>query len=131
MSLVLRLLSGIFLFCIVVLLLYLIRRRSVNAKYSLFWVFVCAALILFDIFPSLLVFFSTLFGFHLPSNFFLTGIIFLLICVSIHFSVVLTRTEQRVRSLIEKGALLEDRIGYLEKKSDSDIKTDVIIDKSD
>jgi hypothetical protein len=45
--------------------------------------------------------------------------------------VVLTRTEQRVRSLIEKGALLEDRIGYLEKKSDSDIKTDVIIDKSD
>jgi hypothetical protein len=114
-----------------VFLLYLIRRRSVNAKYSLFWVFVCAALILFDIFPSLLVFFSTIFGFYSPSNFFLTGIIFLLVCVSIHFSVVLTRTEQRVRSLIEKVALLENRIEYSEKKSDSDIRTDVIIDKSD
>ncbi|MDR2538750.1 MAG: DUF2304 domain-containing protein [Bifidobacteriaceae bacterium] len=120
MSPVLRIVSGAFLVLVLVFLLYLIRRRSVNAKYSLLWAVVCLVLISFDIFPDLLMWASHLFGFYSSSNFFLTGIIFLLVCVSIHFSVVLTRNENRIRSLIERVALTENRISKLEESDLND-----------
>jgi hypothetical protein len=58
---------------------------------------------------------SGLFGFKSSPNFFLTGIIFLLISVTIHFSVVLTRSENRDRNLTEHVAMLEAKVKELEK----------------
>jgi hypothetical protein len=71
-------------------------------------------LIGFDIFPEFLFSLAPIFGIANPVNLFLAGMLVLLICVSIHFSVVLSRVEDRLRDLTEDFALLREKFSHLE-----------------
>jgi hypothetical protein len=121
---VLRLTSAIFLALILVFLILLIRKGRIKPKYSLIWIFVSLVLIFLDIFPDVLQFLATLFGFKLASNFFLTGVIFLLICLSIHLSIVLSRTEDRLRDLTENFAILKNEVEELKSHGESGPETE-------
>jgi hypothetical protein len=96
----------------------MIRQGRIRAKYSLIWIFICLGLIILNFFPFLLHSLSQLFGFQTPSNFFLTGIIFLLICISIHLSIVLSRAEDNIRDMAEDFAILKDQVNELEHAHD-------------
>jgi hypothetical protein len=121
MSITLRIFSGFFLAIILLFLFYMIRRGTIRAKYSLIWCGICLVLIAFDIFPEFLFSLAPLFGISDPVNLFLAGMLVLLICVSIHFSVVLSRVENRLQDLTEDFALLREQFSDLENiDSDSD-----------
>ncbi len=93
-------------FSTVALILRLVRKRHLRAKYSILWLSIAVALVAFSAWPSSLdrisVFLGITYG---PTTLFL-GALTLLFLVVVHFSWELSRLEERSRSLAEEVALL-------------------------
>jgi hypothetical protein len=91
------------------LILRLVRRHRLRAKYSVLWVSLGAGLAVLATAPGLLDWFSDLVGIRTPAlGFLLLAITFLLV-LSLHFSWELSRLEDRTRRLAEECALLNER----------------------
>jgi hypothetical protein len=89
------------------LILRLVRRRQLRAKYSIMWMSVGAMLVVLAAWPGLLVRVSRVVGiYYAPATFFL-GAFVLLFVIAIHFSWELSRLEDRTRKLAEQMALLQ------------------------
>ncbi|MDP9071713.1 MAG: DUF2304 domain-containing protein [Actinomycetota bacterium] len=97
-------------FTTVALILRLVRKRHLRAKYSILWLSIGVALVVFSTSPSLLdrvsVFLGISYG---PTTLFL-GALTLLFLVVVHFSWELSRLEERTRCLAEEVALLQLRL---------------------
>lgn len=89
-----------------VFIIDLLRRGVLQEKYAVLWLFLSGAALILAVFPSTLVWLSSLLGVYEPVNllFFLT--IVLLILVSVQLSYELSRHEARIRRLAEEVALL-------------------------
>jgi len=88
------------------LILRLVRRRRMGAKYALLWTTVGVFLGVLAVWPGLLTWISELAGVHYPPALFLlitTGFLFIVV---IQFSYELSRLEDRSRILAEEVALL-------------------------
>ena len=87
----------------------MVRRGQLRAKYSLLWLSVGFVLVVLAASPSLLDRVSVLLGISYgPATFFL-GAITLLLLVVVHFSWELSRLEERTRTLAEELAILRAR----------------------
>jgi hypothetical protein len=98
-------------FLTVALILRLVRKRHLRAKYSILWLSLALAVVTFSAWPELLDRVSVWLGISYgPTTLFL-GAITVLFLVVIHFSWELSRLEERTRSLAEEVALLRLRSG--------------------
>ncbi|MEE9417805.1 MAG: DUF2304 domain-containing protein [Acidimicrobiales bacterium] len=103
-------------------ILRLVRRQVLRAKYSLLWVTVGFGLLLIAAWPALLDLIANSLGVNYqPALFLMLAVAFLLILV-VHFSFELSRLESRVRTLAEEIALL---------RHDADIRTPELSDDAD
>jgi hypothetical protein len=92
-----------------ILILRMVRRRRLRAKYSVLWVSLGLGLAVLATAPGLLDWFSDLVGIRTPAlGFLLLAITFLLV-LSLHFSWELSRLEDRTRKLAEECALLNEQ----------------------
>ena len=88
------------------LILRLVRRRRMGAKYAVLWTVVGVFLGVLAVWPGLLTWISELAGVHYPPALFLlitTGFLFIVV---IQFSYELSRLEDRSRVLAEEIALM-------------------------
>ena len=103
--------AGLFTF-----ILYLIKKGKLEVKYSIIWMFFSAAMLLFAIFPYLVLILGDIAGVIDPVNFiFLTQIIFILL-ILLSVSAVISGFSQKIKKLAQKNAFLERRIRELEEK---------------
>lgn len=95
----------------------LIKKETLQLKYSLLWIFIVAILILMSIFPNILYIISDLLGILVPSNtLFLLGMLFELMIV-FSLTVALSKSSERVKALSQEIALLrKDMNNYSEKQ---------------
>ncbi len=98
---------------ITVFIVELLRRRILREKYAVLWLFVCAGLLVFSIFPGLLTRLADLLGFEVPANLLFVISVVLLLVVSIQLSYEVSRVEARTRRLAEEVAILHKRIDDL------------------
>ncbi len=85
----------------------LVRRRRLNEWYSLVWLAIGGAVAAFAFFRPLQFVLARLVGLYYPPLLVLGTILFLLLALSLHFSVVLNRLEGHNRRLAQRLAIVE------------------------
>lgn len=85
----------------------LIRKRSLELKYALTWLFLGAALLLVVLVPGLLDLLATLLGIYNPMNMvFFLGFLFSVVVIFV-LTMALSNNSNRVRKMAQKIALNE------------------------
>lgn len=96
----------VFAAVIVLLVLAQVRSQNMKEKYAALWLIVSAAIIVLVLFPHLLYFVSELIGIETPVNLLFLLSIIMLIGVSLHLTVALSKMGEDVRILAEEVAIL-------------------------
>lgn len=116
MSLKIQIIIGVVLVCGLIVIVNMIRRRKLELKYALSWLFAIAAVLVLDLFPVLLTKLSNALGIWAPVNMvFFLGFCFSLMII-FTLTVALSRMSERVRKLSQAVALNEEKILQLEKR---------------
>ena len=98
------------------ILVNMIRRRSVELKYSLVWMMVLCALFVFACAPKLLIVVSEFLGIYAPVNMiFFLGFCFSLVII-FSLTVALSRLSNSIRTLDQIVALNEKKLLELEQE---------------
>ena len=96
----------------------MIRRKSLELKYALSWLFALVAVAIFAAFPRAMVVMARFLGIDAPVNMiFFLGFCFSLVIIYI-LTVSLSRMSTKLRRLTQIIALNEDRIKALEQRLD-------------
>ncbi|CED91376.1 MULTISPECIES: DUF2304 domain-containing protein [Actinomyces] len=84
----------------------LLRGGKLREKYAALWILVGIAIVLLAVVPGLLSSLAHLLGFEVPSNLLFVLAIFLLLGVTLHHSLEISRLEDETRILAENIAIL-------------------------
>lgn len=118
MTLKIQITIGIGLFLALIMIINMIRKKSLELKYALSWIFLVIALIILTFLPHLLESMARLLGIASPVNMiFFLGFCFSLIII-FTLTVALSRMSARVRKLAQSIALNEDKMNKDEKKGE-------------
>ena len=98
------------------MIVYLIKHKKIEVKYSIIWLAFSATMILFALFPYLVLVLGDISGVVNPVNFiFLTLFVFILL-IMLSVSAVISGFSTKIKRLAQANALLEKRVRELEKK---------------
>ena len=96
----------------------LVRRRRLREQYALAWLVSSFILFILSFSRPLLTFIANVLGIHYPpSALFLIGF-FLFLMVLLHFSAIISRQANEIKSLVQEVALLQWRVGRCEREMD-------------
>lgn len=98
---------------IILAMLYIVnhvRKKSIDFKYALLWLFVCICVLVLAIFPKLLNVVAKAFGIASPVNMlFFFGFCFSLIIIFV-LTVAISRVSIRMKQLAQELALYENKM---------------------
>ncbi len=97
-----------------VLVLELVRREPLKERYALLWLAAASCGLGVGLFPSVITWISSAFGFQYLTVFYVGSFLFLLFLV-LAFTVVISKLSERNRTLAQEIALLARRIEALER----------------
>jgi hypothetical protein len=103
----------IFLFGFVV---FLLRKNALSLKYTLLWLFSIFVMLVVSIFPGILVFISEIFGFQVASNALFALILGFLLVILLSLTSIVSRQNEKIKTLTHVIAILEKRVRELENK---------------
>ena len=97
-------------FCVLVLIIELVRRRKLREEYSWLWLVTGFFIFLMVIWRGLLAFITRLMGIVSPtSTVFFFGIIFLIL-VNLHSAMKISELNNQVKNLAQKLAILDSDV---------------------
>ena len=109
--------------CYFIIILYFLKQRALNLKYTLLWLLAGVVMGLLVIFPELLVRIIHIFGIEDNMNgLFIICIAFMLMILMALTSIA-SRQNMKIRSLVQEIGILDKRIRELERaaaKTDGD-----------
>ncbi len=115
MTFKLQIIIGIFLLMALAVIIYMVKKRSLDLKYALSWLLAIVFVLVLDCFPILLTKLSAALGVWAPVNMiFFLGFCFSLLII-FTLTVMLSRMAERVRKLSQAVALNEEKLGRLGK----------------
>lgn len=96
-------------------LLYLLKKQSLNLKYTLLWLFTGFIMVILTVFPVILESFLNMIGVvELPNGLF--GILmFFVIIILVSITSIVSGLNSKIRELTQKTAIYEKRIRELEE----------------
>ena len=105
---------GLCLIVGLVIIINMIRKRSLELKYALSWILAIVFVLILVLFPALQVLLSNLLGIATPVNMiFFLGFCFSLLII-FTLTVIVSRTTDRLRKLAQQMAILEQKVRDLE-----------------
>lgn len=110
MSFNLKLLSIFFILSITLVIFFVTRKGKILVKYSIVWYSCLLILLLLTIFPSVLAWFTNLFGIQVSSNFIFAFMIGLLFIICISLTTIVSNQNEKIRSLIQELSILKEKI---------------------
>lgn len=114
-----RSLQGFILLAIVLyffILFYFIRRKQLNLKYMLLWIFSGVIMIIFTLFPGLLNGVSGLLGIATPVNALFAIALFCTLIILMSLTSILSHQNTCLLRLVQENAMLEQRVRELEAR---------------
>ena len=100
---------GVITLISLIVLVNLIRKKSVELRYVLIWLFVGVTIFIINLFPRFLEFVSILLGVASPINLlFFIGFVFSL-AIIFSLTIAISRISKRVKELTQELALLEKK----------------------
>ena len=110
MTVKLQIIVGICLFLALTMIVYMIKKRSLDLKYALSWLLALVFVLVLDLFPVLLTKLSAALGVWAPVNMiFFLGFCFSLLII-FTLTVMLSRMAERVRKLAQAVAMNEEKL---------------------
>ena len=97
-----------------VLILYWLKVKALNLKYSLLWLLSGVAMGILVIFPETLIWISKLVGIQTPMYALIIFALAFVIAILMSITSIVSRQNRKIRTLIQENALLEKRIRDLE-----------------
>lgn len=94
----------------------LIHRKKLNLSYSLLWMFMLLLLLLMLIFPEAIYGLSALIGIDLPIHMLFTGFAFIAMALIFNLTCIVSRDNEKLRTLTQQLALLEKRVREMEER---------------
>lgn len=110
----LLLMAAVFVYFIVVF--QLLKRKTLNLKYTLLWLMSGFIMLVLVMFPQLLQFFAQLVGIAAPMNALFSVVLFCIIMILMALTAIVSKQNSRNKDLIQSVALLEKRVRDLEEK---------------
>lgn len=99
-------LSTLLGFATAVGVVYLYRRGKLKEDHALFWLFISATIIILSMFQDLLIWISLIVQASNPTDVVLASFIFLLILVSIYYSIKISELTEQNKKLAQELAIL-------------------------
>lgn len=119
MSLNLRVFLVIGVLVYLLIIIHLLRKKDLNLKYSLIWLFSGIVMLIVSLFPEIIYKLSNILGIYDVTNtvFMVEGVFVLFILLSI--TSIVSHLNEKNRKLVQKIGLLEKRITDLEKRKEN------------
>lgn len=102
------------------LVVHLLKRKSLNLKYTLLWLLSGVIMLLLAVFPQILNSFAALVGIYEPTNALFAVIFFCIIIILMSLTAIVSKLNDKSKRLIQSLALLERRVRMLEERKDGD-----------
>lgn len=96
--------------------LYLIKKGKMEVKYSIIWMAFSAAMLIFAIFPYIVLIMGDIAGVADPVNFIFLAIIIFILLILLSVSAVVSGFSQKIKKLAQMNAFLEKRVRELENE---------------
>ena len=106
------------------LVLLLLKKRAISLKYTLLWLLAGFIMGIMVIWPQTLVIAIRIIGIEDNMNGLFVFSIGFLIAIAMALTSIVSRQTDKIRSLVQTIAMLEKRVRELEKKYESEEKTD-------
>lgn len=107
--------------CYFILILYYLKKRMLELKYTLLWLVAGVVMGVMIFFPETLIWFSRFLGIESSMNGLYVLCIAFIIALLMALTSIASRQQMRIRTLIQECSMLEKRIRELEEQKESDI----------
>lgn len=101
--------------CYFILILYFLKQRALNLKYTLLWLLSGAVMGILVIFPELLTYIIHIFGIEDNMNGLFIMCIAFILMIMMALTSIASRQNAKIRSLVQEIGILEKRIRELEE----------------
>lgn len=93
-----------------VFLLYFLKKRHLNLKYTLLWIFSGILMLLLALFPRILNSLASLVGIYDPINALFAILCFCFIMILMSLTAIVSKQNERIKHLTQSIALLEKQL---------------------
>lgn len=100
--------------CYYVILVYLLKKKSLHLKYTLLWIFTGFIMLILALFPQLLQLFANAVGIYSDTNALFAMMFFCAIMILMSLTAIVSRMNERIKQLSQYVALLEKRLRDVE-----------------
>lgn len=97
-----------------VIVFQLLKRKTLNLKYTLLWLASGIIMLALAVFPQILVWFAALVGIYEPTNALFAFMLFCVIIILMSITAIVSKLNERNKKLIQSVTLLEKRVRELE-----------------
>ena len=98
-----------------VLLVFFLRRKRINLKYTLLWIFSGVVMLLLALFPGILDRIAAMVGIASPVNALFAIALFCIIIILMSLTAIVSRLNNQLLQLAQANALLEQRVREMEE----------------
>lgn len=114
-NLQIAILLAVFLYFIV--LISLLRKKTLSLKYTLLWLFSGVLMLLIAVFPQILGITTSILGIQIPTNALFAVTSFCGIMIMISLTAIVSKQTERIKRLTQTLAMLEKRVRELENSN--------------
>lgn len=93
----------------------LLKKEKIPVRYSLIWFFASLVILFVGIIPDIFLKISKLLGFVTMSNMVIGIFIFMMLLISILFTVILSKHMRKITLLTQEVSLLKEKVSKYEK----------------
>jgi hypothetical protein len=96
------------------MIIFFLKKKALNLKYSLLWIISGAIMLILVIFPSILYKSADFLGFASPVNAIFALVLFFMLCNLMSITSIVSKQNSKSKRLTQQYALLEKRVRELE-----------------
>lgn len=89
---------------------YLVRKGYLKSGYSIVWFFIAVSIFIMSLFTDVLFWFSKITGIDYAPAAIFSVLIVGIILIAIHFSVIVSKHERKIKKLAQENALLKEKL---------------------
>lgn len=98
------------------LILWLLKKKKLTVRYSIIWLISALVLLVFAVFPYVVLVLTNLLGMAVPINLVFILVIAFMLLLLLSLSSIVSGFAEKLRRLAQQNALLERRVRELEQR---------------
>ena len=100
--------------CYLALILWLLKKKKLTVRYSIIWLLSAGVLLVFAVFPYVVLVLTDLLGMAVPVNVVFLLVIAFILLLLLSLSSIVSGFAEKIKRLAQENALLEERVRRLE-----------------